>query len=68
MNTKSLAIWPSQTTMTAFSSTSRKYRTGVIKLLEPPIPPNEETIRRLNDLAHRFPFCTLHKVKKHDLL
>ena len=68
MNTKSLATWPSQTTMTAFFSTSRKSRNGVVKLLEPPVPPNEETIRRLNDLAHRFPFCRLHRVKKHELL
>jgi len=68
MNTKSLATWPSHTTMTAFSSTTRKHRTGVIKLLEPPPQPNEETIRRLNDLARRFPFCTLHRVKKHELL
>ena len=68
MNTKSLATWQSHTTMTAFSSTSRKNRAGVVKLLETPAPPNEETIRRLNDLARKFPFCRLHSVKKHELL
>jgi hypothetical protein len=67
MSTKSLATFPSQKTMTAFS-TSRMNRPGVVKLLEPPKPPNDETIRRLNELATRFPFCTLHRVKKHELL
>jgi hypothetical protein len=32
------------------------------------MPPNEEKIRELNELAARHPFCVLHKPKKHDTL
>jgi len=40
----------------------------MIKLLSPPLPPDEKTIRRLNALASELPFCRLHRVKKHDTL
>jgi hypothetical protein len=47
---------------------------GVVKLMAspppmaPPPPPDEKTIRRLNSLAARRPFCQLHRVKKYDML
>jgi hypothetical protein len=31
-------------------------------------PPDEKTIRQLNELAASRPFCTLHHVKKHEIL
>jgi hypothetical protein len=45
----------------------RRQNPGVIKLLKAP-PPDEKTIRSLNALAAKQPFCKLHRVKKHDTL
>ncbi len=53
--------------LTAFNTKSIR-RNGVIKLLPAPAPPDEKTIRELNELAAKHPFCSLHKVKKHDPL
>jgi hypothetical protein len=33
-----------------------------------PTPPDATTVRKLNALAAKHPFCALHKVKKHDTL
>jgi hypothetical protein len=47
----------------------RRQKSGVVKLLMPPTtPPDEKTIRQLNALAAKQPFCRLHRVKKHDTL
>jgi len=46
----------------------RRQKPGMIKLLTPPPPPDEKTIRRLNALAAKQPFCKLHRVKRHDCL
>ncbi|HEV3325843.1 MAG TPA: hypothetical protein VG052_09560 [Puia sp.] len=46
----------------------RRQKPGVVKLLAPPTPPDENTIRKLNVLASKHPFCVLHRVKKHDML
>jgi hypothetical protein len=46
----------------------RRQKPGVIKLLTPPLPPDDKTIRNLNALAAKHPFCQLHRVKKHDTL
>ena len=54
--------------MTAHSATTRKNKPGLIKLLNAPAPPDEATVRKLNELATRQPFCKLHRVRKHDLL
>jgi hypothetical protein len=54
--------------MVVLSTPSRRQKSGVIKLITSPAPPDENTIRRLNALASRRPFCTQHKVKKHDPL
>jgi hypothetical protein len=74
MKTKTLAAWPSlllepttRSTMTAYPA-SRKSKNGVVKVLPTPVPPDEATVSRLNALAAQAPFCSLHKVKKHDLL
>jgi hypothetical protein len=70
MNTSSLAIWPiilSEPSMAAYTKEQRP-RTGVVKLMPPPTPPDEATIRKLNDLAAKQPFCAKHRVKKHDML
>ena len=76
MKAKSITSWSSVPTdptvrtahMTAYPSTTRKNKPGLVKLLTPPAPPDEATVRKLNELATRQPFCTLHRVKKHDLL
>jgi hypothetical protein len=47
---------------------TRQQKPGVIKLLAPPTPPDEHTVRKLNVLAAKHPFCVLHRVKKHDTL
>ena len=73
MQTKTLNAWPSlltesssMTTMIAYP-TAKKKRPGVVKLLPPAALPDETTIRRLNALAAKRPFCNSHKVKKHEL-
>lgn len=70
METNPLAIWPtflSESPMTAYTKAQRP-RGGVIKLMPPPTPPDEATIRKLNELAAKQPFCVLHRVKRHDTL
>jgi hypothetical protein len=47
---------------------TRKNRPGIVKLLPPPVPPDEKTIRRLNEIAAKHPFCTFYKARKYDLL
>jgi hypothetical protein len=71
MTTNSLSNWPSiapEHTMKALSTRSRRQKSGVIKLITSPAPPDENTIRKLNALASRRPFNIQHKVKKHDTL
>ena len=71
METKSLTIWPillPESSMTAYNTKSQRQRPGVVKLMPPPAPPDEKTIRQLNALAAKPPFCSLHRVKKHDPL
>jgi hypothetical protein len=74
MTTNSLSNWPSiapertARTMVALHTISRRRKSGVVKLVISPAPPDENTIRILNALASRRPFCTRHKVKKHDTL
>jgi hypothetical protein len=54
--------------MKAISTRSRRQKSGVVKLITSPAPPDENTIRHLNELASQRPFSTPHKVKKHDTL
>lgn len=54
--------------MVALHSRSHRQKSGMVKLIISPAPPDENTIRRLNALASRRPFCTRYKVKKHDTL
>ncbi len=71
MTKNSIQAWPAalpESTITTYSIQTRKNRPGVVKLLAPPTPPDEATIRRLNDLATKNPFCTHYKVRKHELL
>jgi hypothetical protein len=76
MTTNSLSNWLSiapEQTPTAFENRSRRTRSGVVKsgMVKPissPAPPDENTIRHLNALAATRPFNALHKVKKHDTL
>jgi hypothetical protein len=71
MKTNSIHAWPSalpESKISIFSSPTRRNRTGVVKKILPPDPPDEATIRRLNELARKNPFCTHHRVRKYDLL
>jgi len=72
METNTLATRPmilQEYTLSAFNSTkSSRQRPGVVKLLPPPLPPDEKMLQELNALAAKHPFCVLHKVKKHDPL
>ena len=69
--TNSIITWPTllpEPNMTAHAGKSRQNRPGVVKRLDSPAPPDELTIRKLNELAAQRPFCTPHKVKKHEIL
>ena len=71
MTTNSLSNWPSiapERALVALHTISRRQKSSVVKLIISPAPPDENTIRHLNALASRRPFCTRHKVKKHDML
>lgn len=73
MKTNTLAtrpMTPQEYTLTAFNNNkSHRQQTGVIKLLPPPAQqPDEKTVMELNALAAKYPFCILHKVKRHDPL
>ena len=71
MKATHLPAWPGivpESTITTYSTQPRRKKPGVVKALQEPTPPDEETIRQLNELAKTKPFCTPHKVKKHDLL
>jgi hypothetical protein len=54
--------------MTAHAGKSRQGRKGLVKRLDSPAPPDELTIRKLNELAAKRPFCTPHKAKTHEIL
>ncbi|HMI61702.1 MAG TPA: hypothetical protein VK518_12355 [Puia sp.] len=67
----SLITWPPllpEPNMTTHAGKSRQSRSGLVKRLGSPAPPDELTIRNLNELATKRPFCTLYKVKKHEIL
>ncbi|WP_431216741.1 hypothetical protein ACQ86N_20545 [Puia sp. P3] len=67
----SLISWPtllSESTMTVHPGKSSRNKPALIKRITLPAPPDEATIQRLNELAAKHPFCSLHRVKKHDTL
>ena len=69
--TNSIITWPAllpESNMTAHAGKSRLSKPGVVKRLDSPPPPDELTIRKLNELAAKRPFCTPHKVKKYEIL
>ncbi|MDR3712996.1 MAG: hypothetical protein P4L51_09300 [Puia sp.] len=33
-----------------------------------PVPPDDETLQRLNEMAKKYPFCILHRKKDNNLL
>jgi len=72
MKTKLLADWPAllpEKSLTAYPTKGQQRQTqGVIKLMPPVPPPDEKTIRELNELASTRPFCTFRKVRRHDTL
>lgn len=72
MKTKSLASWPAllpENALTAYNpSKTQRQKQGVVKLMPPIPPPDEKTIRELNELASRRPFCAFRKVRRHDTL
>ena len=71
MKTNGSHAWPAtapETTISVYNSQTRRNRPGVVKQLLLPAPPDETTIRRLNELAKKGPFCAPLKAKKHELL
>jgi hypothetical protein len=68
MRAESLTGWPAVIPETTLIATPGRQKPGVIKMLSSPPQPDEKTIRRLNALAAKQPFCGLHRVKKHDML
>jgi|SRR6185312_495784 len=68
MRVNSLTSWPMVVPEPTLTARPRRQKPAVVKLLTPPPPPDEKTIRRLNALAARHPFCALHRVKRHDTL
>jgi hypothetical protein len=70
MKANTLVSWPSihpKPTAIAFQK-RRSNKPTLIKHLPMATPPDEKTIRQLNELAASRPFCTLHHVKKHEIL
>ena len=70
MKPNSLAILPihlSEPSLASLNIRLHRQRTEVIQL---PLatPPDELTIRELNALARKHPFCILYKARKHDTL
>ncbi|HEY6900048.1 MAG TPA: hypothetical protein VI233_05370 [Puia sp.] len=68
--TNSFTTWPAllpESAMTLHPAKPRRGKPARIKLLNPPTPPDEKTILKLNELATKSPFCNSHKVKKHEL-
>jgi len=68
MRAESLTNWPKIAPESKLIAKTRRQKPGVVKLMTPPAPPDEKTIRQLNKLAAKQPFCKLHRVKKHDPL
>jgi hypothetical protein len=69
--TNTFTPWPAllpESTLTVHSAPTRRSRSGLIKRLDTPAPPDEITVQKLNELATKHPFCTPYKVKKHDML
>ena len=69
--TNTFITWPAllpESTMTAYPGKSRQNKPGLIKRLDAPAPPDELTIKKLNELAAQHPFCSPHRAKKHDIL
>jgi hypothetical protein len=67
MRAEFLTSWPAMNPE-ALIVTHRQQRPRMINLPPPPTPPDEKTVRRLNALASKPPFCKLHRVRKHDTL
>jgi len=71
MKTNPIQAWPlalPESTIAAYNSKTRRNRSGSKLIVPPPTPPDEATIRRLNELAGKNPFCIYYKVRKYDLL
>ncbi|HTR28818.1 MAG TPA: hypothetical protein VMH27_06085 [Puia sp.] len=68
MRAESFTSWPKMIPEARLTAGPRRQKQGVIKLLAPPPQPDEKTVRQLNALANKPPFCRLHRVKKHDTL
>jgi len=72
MKSKPLASWPAllpEKALTAYNpSKSQRQKQGIVKLMPPTPPPDEKTIRELNELASRLPVCAFRKVRRHDML
>jgi hypothetical protein len=68
MRAQFFTSWPAMIPEATLTARPRRQKPGVIKFLGPPPPPDEKTVRRLNALAKKHPFCRLHRVKNHDPL
>lgn len=69
--TNYLLTWPPllpESKMTVHTGKLRQNKSGLVKHMGPPAPPDQVTIQKLNELAAKPPFCALHKVKKHEML
>jgi hypothetical protein len=54
--------------MTIYPGKSIRNKPAFVKRITLPPPPDEATIKKLNELAAKHPFCSLHRVKKYDTL
>ena len=60
---------------TVYPSANSEGNNGNVKIARPkkernvyPLPPNEETLERLNAMAKGYPFCIMYKEKNNDPL
>jgi len=71
MKKNPIHAWPlalPESTIVAYNSKTRRTRSDAKLLVPPPAQPDETTIRHLNELAKKKPFCSHYKARKHELL
>jgi hypothetical protein len=57
-----------ESTIAAYNARTHRFKPGATHPAQTSLPPDAETIRRLNELAAKTPFCICFRVKKYDLL
>jgi hypothetical protein len=68
MKKKSNQAYPLSPLPSLFKTVSISEATRPKRKKQKPLPPSEETVLRLNDLAKQSPFCFYYREKDNDVL